>query len=180
VAFLRAARPDLQFIPIRGNIDTRVAKLLREDSEFDAIVLAAAGLERLGLADLRRTFLDTSILLPAPGQGALVIEGRRDDPRAREIAAVVNDPATWPAVMAERALVQALDAGCRLPVGALATVLDSGLNIEAAVASLDASTVIRDGCSGRVDDAAAVGAELGRRLRERGAAALVASPGGRQ
>jgi hydroxymethylbilane synthase len=178
-AFLRAYRPDLEVLPVRGNVDTRLRKLLetgRSEDRFDALVLAAAGLERLGLTDVPRAPIPYDVLLPAPGQGALAIEGRASDDRHREVAAVMQDAPSAAAVAAERRLVRDLDSGCRLPLAALATPGPGGtLRLEGAVASPDGRRLVRLGVDGRLDDPEDLGQEVAGRLLEEGAADILAA-----
>lgn len=119
IAHLRHWRPDLEFVPIRGNVDTRLRKL--EEMGLDAVVLAAAGLRRLGLWDERMQVLDPSVCLPAPGQGALALEVRADDEMARRAVQLIDDISVRLAVTAERELLARLGGGCHVPIGALAT-----------------------------------------------------------
>ena len=172
-AFLRAARPDLAFLPIRGNVDTRCRKL--RDGDYDAIVLAAAGLDRLGL-QVALAPLDSSVLLPAPGQGALAIEARADDDGVRDLVAPLHDPSTAAAVTAERRAMELLGGGCRLPVAALATPTgDGSLDLTAAVAAPDGSRMLRAGESGSAADPEGLAEIVARRLLEGGAARLLAA-----
>ena len=135
-AFLRARRPDLRTRPLHGNVDTRLRKLA--EGEADALVLAVAGLARLGLAERISESLPADVTLPAPGQGSLAVEVRADDPTARELVARLDDPATRAAVEAERAFLRASGGGCRAPLGALATVDGDTITIRGAVAADDA------------------------------------------
>lgn len=165
-AQLRAARPDLQVVDVRGNVDTRLR--LVSDGEVDAVVLARAGLVRLGRADEATEVLEPATMLPAPGQGALAVECRSDDDAVRRACAVLEDPPTRAAVEAERSLLAALEAGCAAPLGALARVdADGELHLRALVASIDGSATAER--SGRGPLAAAT--ETGRRV----AADLLAS-----
>lgn len=178
-ALLQALRPDLEFTLIRGNVDTRLRKL--REGHYDAIVLAAAGLNRLGLAATHAQALDPEQIVPAVGQGALAIEMRSDDETlATRIHATFADPATELAVTAERAFLRTLRAGCHAPVGAHARVEGSTLTLRAAIAALDGSTVVRGASSQAVHDAAesdALGVALARRLLAEGGAALLAQDG---
>ncbi|MDA8237703.1 MAG: hydroxymethylbilane synthase [Chloroflexi bacterium] len=140
-ALLRAARPDLRTRPLHGNVDTRLRKLAA--GEADALVLAVAGLSRLGLADRIREVLPTAVALPAPGQGALAVQVRAADPVARPFVAQLDDPATRAAVEAERAFLRASGGGCRAPIGALATVEGGTLTIRGAAAA-DGSVPLGD------------------------------------
>ncbi len=170
-AFLRAARPDLQIAPIRGNVDTRCRKL--QAGEYDAIVLARAGLTRLGLT-VRATALDVDVLPPAPGQGALVVETRADDEPLRALLAPLNDPLTAAAVTAERRAMADLEGGCRLPIAALGTPGDDDrLTLLVAVASADGSRVLRERDSGPLADPLGLAVRVVERLRAAGAAALI-------
>jgi hydroxymethylbilane synthase len=126
-AFLRSVRPDLRIHPLSGNVDTRLRKL--DDGESDALVLAIAGLTRLGLADRIDEILTTDVVVPAPGQGALALQARSDDLRAREALGHLDDPASRQAVEAERAFLAATGGGCRSPIGALGTVADGQLTL---------------------------------------------------
>ncbi len=165
-AQLRAARPDLVVVDVRGNVDTRLR--LVSDGEVDAVVLARAGLVRLGRADEVTEVLEPATMLPAPGQGALAVECRADDDAVRRACALLDDAPTRAAVEAERSLLAALEAGCAAPLGALArTGADGELHLRALVASLDGSATAER--SGRGPLAAA--AETGRRV----AADLLAS-----
>jgi hydroxymethylbilane synthase len=158
-AQLAALRPDLGFAELRGNIPTRLEKA----AGFDAVVLAAAALDRLGLADRIAERVDPSVVLPQVGQGALAIECRADDDGTRELLARVDDAEVRAAVTAERAYLAELGGGCNLPCGALAeTGGDGSLRLEALLASLDGRITLRARVDGH--DPVAVGAEAARRL----------------
>jgi len=158
-AQLAALRPDLGFAELRGNIPTRLEKA----AGFDAVVLAAAALDRLGLADRIAERVDPSVVLPQVGQGALAVECRADDDGTRELLARVDDAEVRAAVTAERAYLAELGGGCNLPCGALAEAGgDGGLRLEALLASLDGRITLRARVDG--DDPGAVGAEAARRL----------------
>jgi hydroxymethylbilane synthase len=158
-AQLAALRPDLGFAELRGNIPTRLEKA----AGFDAVVLAAAALDRLGLADRIAERVDPSVVLPQVGQGALAVECRADDDGTRELLARVDDADVRAAVTAERAYLAELGGGCNLPCGALAEVGgDGGLRLEALLASLDGRITLRARVDGH--DPGAVGAEAARRL----------------
>ncbi len=164
-------RPDLQLADIRGNVETRLRKL-REDG-YDAVVLAQAGLDRLGLTGVITEILDAAWMLPAVGQGALGIECRSDDSVTRQLLARLDDPATRSAVEAERALLYHLGGGCQVPLGALAQVNGDTLTLRAAVLAMDGSRRIAGEESGPGADAATVGERLASRLRDQGAAELL-------
>jgi len=170
-AQLAALRPDLRVVPLRGNVDTRLRKLA--SGELDAIVLAAAGLERLGVA-ANALPLAADGFLPAPGQGALAIETRAGDARVASLVRVLHDPATSAACGAERAFLRELGASCQVPVAAFARVEGEALVLDGLVASLDGARVLRDRARGSIDDAAAVGRRLADALAARGAREIVA------
>lgn len=161
------ARPDLRIAMLRGNLDTRLKKL--KDGQFEAIVLAAAGLRRLGWAHEITEYLDPSLCLPAIGQGALGIEGRSDDDFVRSILHRLNDEATQTTVTAERALLHRLEGGCQVPIGAHATLLQGQVLLEGLVATVDGKTVIKDQVQGNSHDAHALGVALAERLLAQGA-----------
>ncbi len=166
----------LTIVPIRGNVDTRIAKV--RNGELDAVVLALAGLKRLGRADEATELLDPLQILPAPGQGALACECRADDGATAELLAVLDDTETRSAVTAERSLLATLEAGCSAPVGALADVAigDDGdeLWLRAVVADVSGTPSIRLSATGSPDDPGAIGEQLAAELLAEGAAALTA------
>ena len=167
-AQLAALRPDLGFGELRGNIPTRLEKA----AGFDAVVLAAAALDRLGLADRIAERLDPSVVLPQVGQGALAAECRADDDRTRELLASVDDPGVRAAVTAERAYLAELGGGCNLPCGALARAdRYRAVRLEALLASLDGRIALRAVVEG--NDPVAVGEEAARRLVEEEGGRLV-------
>ncbi|PWJ53262.1 hydroxymethylbilane synthase [Quadrisphaera granulorum] len=170
-AQLRALRPDLEVVDVRGNVDTRLRFVA--DGQLDAVVLARAGLLRLGRADEATDVLDTDRLLPAPGQGALAVECRSDDADVRAVCALLDDASSRAATIAERALLAALEAGCAAPVGALAvTDADGELRLTGLVAALDGSaTVVRTG-SGPREQAADLGRRVAEQLLASGSPAL--------
>ncbi|MEM9354194.1 MAG: hydroxymethylbilane synthase [Planctomycetota bacterium] len=172
-ALLAAVRPDLQLSPIRGNVDTRLAKLDR--GEYDAIVLASAGLKRLGLHERIAEVLAPPRLLPAPGQGALGIECRADDDATRTVLGQLDHVATRSGVEAERALLAQLHGGCSVPVGAWGRTEGDALQLDAVVASTDGIRVLRAADSGDPSNPAAVGRRLGDQLLADGAAAIIDS-----
>ncbi|MGB3302599.1 hydroxymethylbilane synthase [Gordonia sp. (in: high G+C Gram-positive bacteria)] len=179
-AQLRALGLGLEIRPLRGNLDSRLGKVA--SGELDAVVVARAGLVRIGRADVVTEALDPLVMLSAPAQGALAVECRSDDAELVRILAELDDPSTRAAVDAERAVLAALEAGCTAPVGALAEVVDSidedgrifaELSLRAVVAAEDGSEVIRASVVGPVDQAAQLGKGLAAELLELGAAALV-------
>jgi hydroxymethylbilane synthase len=171
-AQLLHARPDLVPADIRGNVDTRIRKL--RDGQFDAIVLAEAGLRRLGLADAITEILPTSLMLPAVGQGALGIEARQDDTAAAEACEKLDDPATHQAVLAERALLSALRGGCLAPVAALARqVSGDELELSAAVLSVDGRQRLFAAAQGGLFRPVDLGRGVAAELLTQGAASLI-------
>ncbi len=167
-AQLRNLRPDLQILPIRGNVDTRLRKL--DEGEFDAIVLAAAGLIRLGLAARITEALSFDVMCPAPGQGALGIETALEGP-GREAARTLNHWGTWTAITAERAVLESLGGGCQLPAGAIAKVDGDRIHLSALVASPAGNRLVREFETGT--DAHALGLAVGQRLLEGGGRQLL-------
>jgi len=156
-------RGDLELVPIRGNVGTRLGKLAA--GEFDALVLALCGLERLGKAGLASEILAPEVMLPAVGQGALALECRAGDLALQQLLAPLNDPASAACVAAERAMLAALDGSCRTPIAGLATIAGDRLSLDALLLAPDGSAERRDQIAGRVGDAVALGGELGARLR---------------
>ncbi|MBI2301518.1 MAG: hydroxymethylbilane synthase [Armatimonadetes bacterium] len=169
-AFLRHRRPDLGLEPVRGNLDTRLRKL--DEGQFDALVLAAAGLRRLGWAERISGLLAAEVSVPAPGQGALGIEARADA-RVLDLLGVLEDPAARAAVTAERAFLAALGTGCQTPCGAYARPEGDGLVLLGAVARPDGTELMLREAAGPASDAAALGHGLAQALLAEGAARLL-------
>lgn len=165
------ARSDLRMMELRGNVDTRVEKLRRGD--YDAIVLAKAGLDRLGLSAHITQVLPQEISLPAAGQGAIGIEARAGDPETLRVLASLNDAQTSCAVMAERAALAGLEGGCQVSIGAWGRVENGKLVLDVAVLSPDGAQRIWEKDLGAPAEAEAIGARVAGKLRERGAAALL-------
>ncbi len=172
--FLRA-RPDLEAAPIRGNVDTRLRKLAEGENGLSAIVLAAAGLARLGLGDRATEHLPVERFVPSAGQGAIAVQARADDAEAGRIVGRTNHDESRAASEAERSFIAALGAGCRTPVGAYATVDNGGLRLTGAVYSADGTSEIRGDESGPAAEARSIGALLAERLGREGACELVAT-----
>jgi len=170
-AQLKAHRSDINVIPLRGNVNTRLKKLA--DGQYDAIILASAGLERLGLQSHITSEFDVKLMLPAAAQGVVGIECLESRGDLRDILALLEDPVSKATTKAERAVAAKLDANCQSPVASYATISGLTLTIEALVASPDGSTVIREHVSGSTDDAEALGYQVAARLLDRGAAALL-------
>jgi hydroxymethylbilane synthase len=174
-AQLRHHRPDLEIAELRGNVDTRIKKL--ESGEFDAIVLAMAGVNRLGLAGKITQVLDEEILLPAVGQGALGIETRSGDAQVVEAVATLDHAETRACVTAERAVLRALQGGCQIPLGALAHIRGDRLHLEAAVFSPRGSEHVQSSDDGPAADADGIGKRLGAALIEAGAGNILRMAG---
>lgn len=176
-AQLRHKRPDLQVADIRGNVDTRLAKL--DAGDYDALILAEAGLHRLGLAERIVQVLPKTWMLPAIGQGALGLETRDDDETTREAVGVLNDAATMQAVLAERALLRTLQAGCLAPVGAWARFEQERLRLTAAVLSVDgterlvADERLAEDVEATAETAERLGAAVAEQLLQQGAERLI-------
>jgi hydroxymethylbilane synthase len=171
-AQVKAFRRDAEILPLRGNVPTRLRKL--EHGDYDAIILAEAGVRRLGLDAHIREVIGTKILLPAPAQGALGVEIRADDLKLRQMLAPINDEIAASETACERALLQALGAGCQVPVAALARVNGGELRCEALVASVDAEEIVRDAIIGSPAEAIALGKQLAQSLWRKGADKILA------
>jgi hydroxymethylbilane synthase len=168
---LLAVRPDLTLLPLRGNVDTRIRKALT--GEYDAIVLAAAGVLRLGLHDNITEYLSVEVMLPAPGQGALAVQCRADDTAVLELLRPLDNSATRAAVTAERAFLKALGGGCSAPIAAYAVFTpDSFVALTGLVAARDGQRLVR--VSGTGSDPDALGAELAHQAFAQGAGGLLA------
>ena len=172
VALLRAFRRDVTPRTIRGNVDTRLRKL--DEGQFDAIILAAAGLTRLGLAKRVSEWLERTSWLPAPGQGALALVTRSEDAETRELVGALNDPDSLAAVSAERTFLEALGGGCQVPIGALGIPYEEKLRLWGLVASPDGRRVVRGDLTGSLADPQALGHTLAAQLQERGAVEILA------
>ncbi|GAA0952148.1 hydroxymethylbilane synthase [Nonomuraea longicatena] len=171
IAMLRALRSDLEYVPIRGNADTRIGKVT--SGELDAVVLASAGLARLGRdAEIAQIF-EIEELLPAPGQGALAVECLVDRADLVEFLGVLDDPRTRSAVVAERAVLSALEAGCSAPVGAFAADDGQNLNLTAAVVALDGQAAVRKSAAGPSSEADRLGRLLAAEMLAEGADRLM-------
>jgi len=169
-ALLRSLRPDLRLVDLRGNVDTRIRRL--GEGAFDAILLAMAGLSRLGRSAEVTEALDPRAFVPAPGQGAIALECRQDDPQVRAAAAALDHPPTARAVAAERAFLAELGGGCNVPLGAHAFAAGEELELVGFVAATDGSTMLRGEARG--PDAVGTGQRLARELVSQGASRLLA------
>ncbi len=170
-AQLLAHRPDLTIVELHGNVGTRLRKLREEG--LDAIILAAAGLERLGLSGEITEILPTEVMLPAAGQGALAVEARRDDSYVIKIAEAIDDVSTRRAVEAERYFAEEVGGGCNTPVAAYAKIEDGMLILDGMVASPDGSKLMRDSVAGDSENPRAVAAQLVQKLAAKGALEIV-------
>ncbi len=171
-AQLTGALPDARFAPIRGNLDTRLRKL--DAGDFDAIVLAAAGLIRLGYEARISTFLPPDVCVPAPGQGIIAVEVRYDDSASRAVLAVIDDDRTAAALAAERAVIIRLGGGCQMPIGAFATISGDQLTLKTIVISIDGRRAVRTDTHGNSRRAADIGSLAAEQLLAQGAAAILA------
>ncbi len=160
-------RPDLELLPLRGNVNTRLRKL--DEGEYDAVILAAAGLKRLGFGHRIRAFIEPEQSLPAIGQGAIGIECRADDQRVNELIAPLHHPPTATCVLAERAMNQRLEGGCQVPIAGHALLDGDRLWLRGLVGSLDGKVIIRGEVRGDTAEAEALGRSLGERLLADGA-----------
>ncbi len=168
-AQLKSVRPDLDIHPLRGNVDTRLRKL--EEGQYQAIILAAAGLNRLGLTQRVREIISADVVCPAVGQGALGIESRSNDQQTKELLKFLDDAPTHTACAAERSLLRTLGGGCQVPIGAHAVPAGNGLRLAAVVARPDGSRVLREVQEG--SDPERLGMEVGRALLKKGAEAIL-------
>ncbi len=164
---LRAAFPQLEILPLRGNVNTRLERL--DEGHFEAIVLAAAGLKRLGLEARIAAYLDPEVSLPAVGQGAIGIECRRDDAETNAWLAPLDHPETRACVAAERAFNARLEGGCQVPVGAYAELHDGCLRLRGMVGEPDGSQILRGEIAGPIEEAEALGGCLAEQLLRQGA-----------
>jgi len=175
VAQLKHCRPDFELVSLRGNLDTRLRKL--EEQSLDGIVVAAAGVIRLGLTDRITEEIPFSVSLPAVGQGALGIEVRKDnlDPVVSELVSTLNDEATYRVCLAERSFLRALGGGCQVPIGAYGVVDGQAVSLQGVVASLDGEKLLRGSVSGPIEESEALGEKLAKELLEQGAGEIMSS-----
>jgi hydroxymethylbilane synthase len=175
-AQLLGLRADLRCVPVRGNAGTRLARVA--EGTLDAVVLAAAGLARIGRLNAVTQVFEPDEMLPAPGQGALAVECRPGDPELVALLRTVTDEASVAAVTAERSLLEALEAGCSAPIGAYATATLEQLRLQAAVMSTDGTRVLRAHGSAPTADARQLGRDLAAELLRAGASDLISAPQG--
>jgi hydroxymethylbilane synthase len=173
IAQVRSLRPDVEIKDLRGNVDTRLRKL--DDGEYEAIILASAGLRRLGLAERITAPIPVEQMLPAVGQGALGIETREDDEEAERLVAGLNHAATRAACLAERSLLRSLGGGCQLPIAGHARFVGDSLRLEGLVAEPSGGRIIRDSLEGPAGEAEALGERLSALLAEGGALTLLSA-----
>ncbi|EWS98760.1 porphobilinogen deaminase [Pseudoalteromonas sp. SCSIO_11900] len=169
---IRALRPDLEIRDLRGNVNTRLAKL--DSGQYDAIILAAAGLIRLEMGERIRDFIEPEVSLPANGQGAVGIECRIDDEVTKALLAPLEHSETRIRVNAERAMNRHLEGGCQVPIGAYALVDGEQVHLRGLVGAIDGSEILRDEISGHVDNAEKLGIELAKKLLAQGADKILA------
>jgi hydroxymethylbilane synthase len=174
-AQLQHARPDLDFRDLRGNVDTRLRKV--DSGEYDAIVLAKAGLDRLGLSQRISETLAPEVCMPAVGQGAIAVEARLKDAEAQDIVAALDDLETRTAIVAERALLKAMQGGCQVPLGAWARLERGELVMEACVCSIDGLRYIKERATGVAEEAAQLGERLAQQLLNAGALEILEAAG---
>jgi hydroxymethylbilane synthase len=173
---LRAMRPDINVVPLRGNVNTRLSKLA--DGQYDAIILASAGLERLGLDEHITEAFSVGDMLPAAAQGVVGIECLAERTELKDLLTLFEDPMSKLTTAAERAVAATLDANCQSPVASYAVINEDVLTIEALVASEDGTTVIRERLSGSAAHATALGTSVAEQLLRQGAAELLAGDAG--
>ena len=171
LAQLKASRPDLEVVPVRGNVDTRLRKL--DEGQFEAMILATAGLRRLGLQEKITQILETDTMLPAIGQGALGIEFRSDDSEVREILSSIHHEHTAVCVRVERAFLAKLEGGCQVPIGAHARLEDNELSLDGLVGSEDGKTIIRMQERGPATDPEGLGISLGEKILAAGGSEIL-------
>lgn len=170
-AQLLHVRPDIKVVELRGNVPTRIQKFL--DSEWDAIILARAGVERLNLKKHISSYIDKELMLPAVGQGALGIEINAENSEAHDILQVIHDNDTYASVRAERSFLKTLEGGCQVPIGAFAEVRSSGLYLDGVVASIDGTVTFRKMLRGSKKDPGNLGCRLAQELVEAGAGEIL-------
>jgi hydroxymethylbilane synthase len=172
VAQLKAVRPDLKTLDLRGNLETRLKKM--EEQGLDGIILAFAGVKRLGFEALITDMIDPELVVPAVSQGAIVVETRAADRGILETLSPINHRPSYFATQAERALLRELEGGCQVPIGALARVRGQSLHLQAMVATLDGQKILRDSAEGEFEKASDIGRALAEKLLRRGAAQILA------
>lgn len=173
VAQVRALRPDLEIVDVRGNLDTRMRKA--ETGEVDAVILASAGITRMGWAERITSYIPTTQMISAVGQGAIGIEIREDDEFMRHVMEAVGHPETMECVTAERIVMRMLDGGCQVPIGAYCRYEGGKLVMDAMVGSVDGTTILRDHLEGSAEDPVGLGDRMVASLKEMGAVEILAA-----
>jgi hydroxymethylbilane synthase len=173
---IRAFRADLVIKDLRGNVNTRLAKL--DEGQYDAIILASAGLIRLGMRERIKQEIDTGVSLPAVGQGAVGIECRNDDAELISLLQALNDSQTAARVLAERAMNARLEGGCQVPIGSYAVLSDDTLTLRGLVGTPDGTTILKASAEGPLADAEKIGTEVANELLEQGAKEILDALGG--
>lgn len=168
---LRHLRPDVEVVEMRGNVPTRIEKFLASD--LDAMILAYAGIHRLGLDEHIRQIIPVSEMIPAVGQGAVAVESRTDDDGVIKLIEGINEVDTHVCIMAERAFLRVLEGGCQVPIGAHAACTDNGIYLQGFVGSLDGSMVIRESISGSRENAEKLGSDLADKCLSLGASGIL-------
>ena len=168
---LRHRFPGMEIVPLRGNLDTRIKKIHTEN--LDGIIVAAAGMKRMGWTDRITQFIPTEIMLPSVGQGALGLEIRKNDDDTRNIISLMNHPQTWVEVTAERAFLKRLGGGCQLPIAAYGVKQNENLTITGLLGSLDGTVLLRDEVRGHSKEADILGVLLAERLLAKGGQAVL-------
>lgn len=171
IAQLKKLRPDLVFVEIRGNVETRIRKMGEEN--LDGIILAYAGVKRLGMEDAISEILSYEVILPAVGQGIIAIETRSDDSEVLSLLKAINDKNAYLSCQAERAFLQELEGGCQVPIASLAAVNGDKILLQGLVAALDGSEVIKSSNEGSCLEAELVGQQLAKTLLDRGAGRIL-------
>ncbi len=170
---LLAAKKNLKILSIRGNVDTRIQKML--DGNFDGLVLAAAGVKRLGLEKYITEYFDLDTMLTAPGQGAIAIETRNSDEKLKQILSRINDVNTYMCVSAERSFLKTLGGGCHVPFAAYAYIQNEHINIKAFVGSIDGKLNVKDTISGKKERFIDLGKELAERILNSGGREIISN-----
>ena len=170
-AQIHRINPYVQIVDIRGNVDTRLRKM--EEGYCDAMIMAGAGLIRLGYENYITEILDSEYLIPAPGQGAIAIEIRKNDDRIKELLKPLNCYETYYKVIAERSFLNELEGGCQIPIGSTASINGNALRLTGLVAALDGKNEIRDSIEGAKQNAEQLGRELARKIYQRGGKAIL-------
>lgn len=171
MAQIKAQRPDIEIVALRGNVETRIKKM--QEQNLDGIILAWAGVSRLGLTDMITDFLPEGLVLPAVGQGAIAVQVRADDQSTREALALINDKAAYAEVSAERSFLRRLQGGCQVPIGSRAVVSGGKIHIRGLICSLDGSRLFCQEINGLVEQGQELAVELAEELLAQGAGIIL-------